>query len=212
MEFIDLMRGRGFRVESVCRVLRDYGIQIAARTYRAFKVRAPSARQLRDEVIIAKMRQLRETPTVSASGKVRLPRERFYGRRKMRALLARHGLTAGTEKIGRLMRLAGMKGLVRGRRIVTTRKTTPTASDLLHRVFDTDAPNKVWVADLTYVRTTSGWVYVAFITDACKRKIVAVDGSYKMTEDLVRATLSLALAGRAHEGHPVTDGLIHHSD
>jgi len=160
--FIDAMRGRGFRVESVCRVLRDYGIQIAARTYRAFKARPLSRRAQVDDEITALMHRLRDVPDPVTG---RLPRERFYGRRKMAKLLARHGVQAGVEKIGRLMRAAGMKGLVRGRRIVTTRNTKPTAGDLLNRDFDTDAPNKVWVSDLTYVRTLSGWVYVSFITD-----------------------------------------------
>ena len=203
------MRGRGFGVEPVCRVLCEYGVKIAARTYRAFKCRPPSARAKEDEKITSLMRRLRETPDPVTG---RLPRERFYGRRKMTALLARQGMRAGVEKIGRLMRLAGMKGLVRGRRIVTTKKTKPTASDLLNRVFDTDAPNKVWVADLTYVRTTSGWVYVSLITDAFGRKIVAANGACQMSDDLVRDTLTLALASRAREGHPVTMGLIHHSD
>jgi len=206
------MRGRGYRVESVCKVLKDYGIQIAARTYRAFRKRAPSRRAETDDKVTAMMRRLRETPVIGVDGKPRLPRERFYGRRKMTRLLARHGVAAGEEKVGRLMRLAGMKGLVRGRRVVTTRKTEPTASDLLRRVFDTDAPDKVWVADLTYVRTTAGWVYVSFITDAFARKIVACHGSCRMTDGLVRDTLTLALAGRARAGHPVAVGLIHHSD
>jgi transposase InsO family protein len=165
-----------------------------------------------DDKITSMMRHLRETPVVGVDGKPRLPRERFYGRRKMTRLLARRGVTAGEEKIGRLMRVAGMTGLVRGRRIVTTRANKPTASDLLHRVFDTDAPNTVWVADLTYVRTTSGWVYVSFITDAFARKIVACHASCSMTGDLVRDTLTLALAGRVRDHHPVTVGLIHHSD
>jgi transposase InsO family protein len=192
--------------------LKEFGIAIAARTYRAFKRRPPSKRAETDETVTSLMRQLRETPTIGVDGKPRLPRERFYGRRKMTRLLSRRGVNAGEEKVGRLMRLAGMKGLVRGRRIITTKTTKPTASDLLHRVFDTDAPNKVWVADLTYVRTMSGWVYVSFITDAFARKIIACNGSCRMTDDLVRDTLTLALAGRAHEKHPVAVGLIHHSD
>jgi len=155
------------------------------------------------------MRTLRETP-VDDHG--HLPRERFYGRRKMRALLARGGITAGVEKIGRLMRLAGMTGLVRGRRIVTTRKSTPSAGDLLHRVFAADAPNRVWVTDMTYVRTTSGWVYVTFMIDAFARRIVAAHASHRMTERLVSETLTLALADRATSGHPVTSPLVHHSD
>jgi len=202
------MRARGFQVERVCRVLRDYGIQIAARTYRAFKKRAPSARSLDDAKLTAEMTRLRETP----DSKGRLPRERFYGRRKMRALLVRHGHVCGEEKIGRLMRLTGMKGLVRGRRVTTTKKTTPSAGDLLKRQFTAPAPNQVWVADLTYVRTLSGWVYVAFITDACKRKIVACDGAYSMTQKLVSGTLAIAIGARARAGHPVTAGLVHHAD
>ena len=212
MAFIDAMRGRGFRVESICRVLGTYGVKIAARTYRAFKRRPPSKRQLQDDKIILLMRQLRETPETGINGKTRQPRERFYGRRKMRALLARHGVIVGQAKVGRLMRAAGMKGLVRGRRVITTNNTTPSAGDLLNRKFTADAPNRVWVADLTYVRTTSGWAYVSFITDAFRRKIVGVDGSTRLGEPLVRRTLSLALDARAREGHPVTVGLIHHSD
>jgi len=206
--FIDLMRGRGFRVESVCRVLGDYGIKIAARTYRAFKQRPLSARAKTDDQLTLLMRQLREIPDSQG----RLPRERFYGRRKMRALLARRGVVAGEEKIGRLMREAGMKGLRRGRRIVTTRKSTPSAGDLLKRCFAADAPNKVWVTDATYVRTSSGWVYVTFMTDAFKRKIVSFHGSTRLDERLVKETLVLALGERRHDGHPIPEGLIHHSD
>jgi len=154
------------------------------------------------------MRQLRETPDENG----RLPRERFYGRRKMTALLARHGVTVGEEKVGRLMRLAGMKGLRRGRRIITTRKSTPSAGDLLKRCFTADAPDKVWVTDATYVRTKSGWVYTTFIIDAFHRKIVSFHGSTRLDERLVRETLVLALDERRRSGHPVPEGLIHHSD
>jgi len=202
------MRGRGCRVESVCRVLRDYGVKIAARTYRAFKKRALSKRSVDDAEFILQMRQLRETPDQRG----RLPRERFYGRRKMARLMARKGHPASVGRVGRLMNLAGMRGLRRGRRIVTTRKTTPTAGDLLKRDFTAVAPDQVWVTDLTYVRTTSGWVYTAFITDVFHRRIVAAHSSCSMTEKLVSDTLTLALADRARAGHPVTAPLIHHSD
>jgi len=161
-----------------------------------------------DEQLTVLMRSLRETPDV----KGRLPRERFYGRRKMHALLARLGVVAGEEKIGRLMRLAGMKGLVRGRRIVTTRKSAPSAGDLLKRQFKADQPDKVWVTDATYVRTMSGWVYVTFMIDAFRRKIVAAHGSTRLNQQLVSETLQLALEQRRQEGHPVAGGLVHHSD
>jgi putative transposase len=148
----------------------------------------------------------------SVDDKGRLPRERFYGRRKMHALMVKKGYRAGEEKIGRLMRLAGMKGLVRGRRIITTKKTTPSAGDLLKRRFTADAPNRVWVADLTYVRTLSGWVYVGFITDAYARTIVGCDGACQMTQKLVSDTLAIGLDHRQRAGHPVMAGLIHHAD
>jgi transposase InsO family protein len=183
-------------------------VRIAARTYRAYRKRPPSKRSVADEALIAVMRGIRETP----DEKDKLPSERFYGRRKMRALLARLGHQASVGRVGRLMRVAGMKGLVRGRRIITTVKTTPTAADLLHRNFTTDAPDTVWVADLTYVRTLSGWVYVGFLTDVFARRIVAAHAASRMTMALVSDTLALALADRARAGHPVTNGLIHHSD
>ena len=208
MAFIDVMRGRGFRVESICRVLGDYGIRIAPRTYRAFKHRPPSNRQIVDDELVDVMRAIRETPGEHG----RLPGERFYGRRKMHKLLIRLGYQAGQEKIGRLMRLAGMKGLRRGRRIVTTRKTTPGAGDLLNRDFTACAPNRVWVTDLTYVHTMSGWVYVGFITDVFSRRIVAAHAATTMTEQFVSDILVLALADRARSGHPAASPLIHHSD
>jgi len=202
------MRARGFRVESVCRVLNEYGIKIAARTYRAFKHRPPSNRSVRDVELTQVMRKLRETP----DDRGRLPRERLYGRRKMTALMNRLGYPDSESKIGRLMRLAQMKGLVRGRRIITTNRSTPTAADLVNRNFTAQAPNTIWVTDLTFVRTTSSWVYVTFITDVYSRRIVAAHGSTTMNQQLVSDTLMLALAERERLGQQLTSPLIHHSD
>ena len=181
MAFIDVMRGRGFRVEPICRVLKEYGVPIAARTYRAAKHRPPSTRQIVDDELVDVMRAIRETPDERG----RLPRERVYGRRKMHKLLVRLGYQVGQEKVGRLMRLEAMKGLRRGRRIVTTRTSTPTAGDLLNRDFTACAPNQAWVTDLTYVHTLSGWVYVGFITDVFSRRIVAAHAASAMTERFV---------------------------
>jgi putative transposase len=127
------------------------------------------------------MRLERETPDERG----RLPRERFYGRRKMRALVVRKGLVVCESRIGRLMGQTGMKGLVNGRQVVTTRKTKPTSEDLVNRKFTAVAPNRLWVTDLTYVRTVAGWVYVSFITDAYSRKIVAAHGACQMRRVLV---------------------------
>jgi transposase InsO family protein len=211
VQFIDMMRGRGCRVESVCRVLRDYGIQIAARTYRAFKARGPSKRDLNDAKVLAAMVHLRTDPDSSG----RRPRERFYGRRKMVALLRRKGWAVSERTVGRLMRLAGMRGLRRGkipRTTVPARK--PGASDLLDREFFAAAPNRRWVTDLTYVKArTQGWVYVSFITDLFSQKIVAWHVAADLSTQMVSDALVIALAGRRREGHPAEwNGLVHHSD
>jgi len=206
--FIDMMRGRGFRVEPICEVLGEYGIKIAARTYRAAKARLACARDIDDAQVINQMVALRTTRDMRGN----LPRERFYGRRKMRALLARRGVHASISRVGRLMGLAGMKGLVRGRRVVTTHKSAVGAGDLLRRDFTADGPDRVWVTDLTYVRTSSGWVYVTFITDAYARRIIACAGACEMTERLVSDTLTIAIGTRAKQGHRIKPGLIAHHD
>jgi transposase InsO family protein len=204
VQFIDMMRRRGCRVESVCRVLSDYGIQIAARTYRAFKARGPSKRDLEDAKILSAMVRARD-------GR----RERFYGRRKMTALLRRAGHDVSERKVGRLMRLARMKGLRRGKVPKTTVTAgKPSAGDLLDRRFFADAPNRRWVTDLTYVKArTQGWVYTSFITDLFSQKIVAWHVAADLSAKTVKDALVIALDNRRREGRPAEHaGLVHHSD
>lgn len=209
--FIDQMRDRGYRVETICRVLRDYGIQIAARTYRAFKRRGPSNRELEDTKIMALMVHLRQD--LDEHG--RKPRERFYGRRKMTHLLRRHGVVASETTVGRLMRLGHMKGLRRGKVPRTTIKgRRPPAGDLLKRRFAANAPNRKWVSDITYVKAeTQGWCYTNFITDLYGQKIVGFHVADNLSDQIVKDTVAITLFNREQEGHRVRDGeLIHHSD
>jgi transposase InsO family protein len=205
------MRGRGFRVESICRVLRDYGVRIAARTYRGIKYRGPSLRDVADAQVIEQMKIIRDVPNQVGT----VPRERFYGRRKMTRLLVRQGWDVGEGRVGRLMRLAGMVGLRRSRRVITTKrgaKASYATTDLLGRDFTSLGPDRCWVTDMTYVRTRSGWVYVTFMTDLYSAKIVAWNAASTMTTKMVSATLTMAIWQRRNEGHPITPGLIHHSD
>jgi transposase InsO family protein len=169
-------------------------------------------RAVRDELIIQKMVELRTMPDKYG----RLPRERFYGRRKMTYLMRRQ---PGFEHvafctIGRLMRANAMVGLRRGKTKTTTVKTRePSASDKLERCFTTDGPNKVWVTDLTYVKVDGRWVYVGFITDCFSRKIIGWGASKRMTTKLVSDVLNDAIWNRKHFGPPIGGGqLIHHSD
>ncbi|HCG54645.1 IS3 family transposase [Brevibacterium sp.] len=203
MGFIDQMRAEGHAVESVCRVLRQEGCQIAARTYRAWRHRSASARDTSDAVLLNVLHDLVGTP------------EGLYGRRKMTAWLRRQGHQVGAGRVDRLMRVAGMNGVRRGRPVRTTipAKDGHRAGDLLNRDFTAAAPNTKWVADFTYVRTWAGFVYVAFVLDCYSQKVVAWHAATSKTTPLVLTPLRIALWERDRAGHPVQPGeLIAHND
>jgi len=133
----------------------------------------------------------------------------------MTHLLCRHGLAVSEGKVGRLMRLAQMRGLRRGKAPKTTTPAgQPTAGDLLNRRFFAVAPNRAWVTDITYVKaTTQGWCYTVVITDLYAQKIVAWHVADNLTDQIVKDTVTLALFNRRLEGRPVVDGeCLHHSD
>jgi transposase InsO family protein len=211
--FIDEMRSKGYAVESVCRVLREQGCQVAARTYRAWKSRKVSARTVSDAKVVDVVRQIAWTK--DRDGRKKMTPEGLYGRRKMTALVRRDWLPdASPGAVDRAMRLLGLSGV---RRDKTVRTTVPAkdgrrAGDLVDRDFTAPAPNVLWVTDFTYVRTWSGWAYVVFIVDAFSCKIVAWHTQTRKDVSLVDIPLSMAAWARAHEGHPVPEGLIHHSD
>ena len=97
-----------------------------------------------------------------------------YGVRKMWHALRREGIDIGREHTARLMRLAGVSGKGKGRSPITTRKAhvSDLRPDLVEREFKVQSPNKLWVADITYVRTRKGFVYTTFVTDVFSRRIV----------------------------------------
>lgn len=135
-----------------------------------------------------------------------------YGIEKVWRQLNREGIKIGRERVARLMRELGLEGVVRGK---TTRTTIPDEllaeipADLVNRQFKTTAPNRTWVADLTYVWTQAGFVYTAFITDLFSRYIVGWRVSTSLHAELALDALEMALWRRRHEQ---LDGLIHHSD
>ena len=146
--YIDGNRHR-FGVEPICSVL-----QFAPRTYYAAKARPLSARALRDAFGV-------------------------YGVDKVWAQLNREGVRVARCTVAWLMRDLGLRGVVRGKPKYTTvaGDAAERPRDLVDRNFTASAPNRLWVADLTYVRTWSGFVYVAFITDVYSRMIVAWQAS-----------------------------------
>jgi transposase InsO family protein len=204
MAFIDEMRAAGHAVESTCRVLREQGCGVAARTYRAWRAgRAPSARTVSDAVVIDALLATRNTP------------EGLYGRRKMTHHLRRQGLDVAFCTTDRLMRELGMNGIRRGKRVRTTvpARDGNRAGDLLDRDFTATAPNRVWVADFTYVRSWAGFVYVAFIIDVFAQMIVGWHAATDKRTDLVLTPLRIALWDRDRHGHRVVPGeLVHHHD
>ena len=216
MGFIDAQRSHGHAVESICRVLREQGCQVAARTYRSWKQtgRPVAARTVTDAQVIDAVRQVAWATGVD--GRRTLTPEGLYGRRKMTAYLRRSAMPeASAGSVDRAMRTLGLVGV---RRDKGTRTTIPAkdgirAGDLLNRQFTAPAPNRVWVTDFTYVRTWAGFCYVAFIVDVFAQKIVAWHAATSKATDLVMIPLRMALWARDREGHrPAPGQLICHSD
>jgi putative transposase len=199
IDYIDTHRGV-FGVEPICRVLRAAGVPIAPSTYYAARNRPPSARAVRDVALRADID--------------RVHRDNFgvYGVRKVWRQLRREGVGVARCTVARNMRILGLCGVVRGK---VARTTIPVATrrpaDLLARDFSAAAPNRGWVADITYVPTWSGFVYVAFVSDLFSRRVVGWRASTSLRADLALDALEHALWQRARTGQDVT-GLVHHSD
>jgi putative transposase len=197
--FIDQHRAR-FGVEPICRALA-----VAPSTYWARKraEREPAARTLADRELLGEIRRVHE----QSRG--------LYGVRKVWWQLGREGIVAPRCAVQRLMSADGLQGVVRGRRRRTTIRDDQQAkpTDLVDRDFTASEPNRLWVADFTYVMTFSGVVYVAFVIDVFSRRIVGWKADTTMKTSLVLDTLEMALWARQRDGIPLSEtGLIHHHD
>jgi transposase InsO family protein len=135
-----------------------------------------------------------------------------YGADKVWAQLNREGTRVARCTVERLMRSQGIQGARRGRvwkRTTIGDDTLSRPADLVERQFHASGPNRLWVADLTYVKTHSGWVYVAFVIDVFSRCIVGWQASTSLRSDLAIDALEMAIYARSDRD---LDGLIHHSD
>jgi putative transposase len=198
--FIDAHRDRRteglvWGVEPICRVL-----QVAPSTYFAAKSRHQSMRARRDE----------ELKTHIA--RVHAEHYGVYGADKVWAQLNRGHVRVARCTVERLMRQLGLRGVVRGKTPRTTLgdKTAPRPADLVERHFAAEAPNRLWVADLTYIKTHAGWVYVAFVIDVFSRFVVGWQASRSLRTDLALDALEMAIYNRDDAGG--LHGLVHHSD
>jgi len=196
--FIEEHRGE-HGVEPICAML-----PIAPATYykHAARRRDPElrpARAKRDEELRVQIRRVWQE---SFGG--------VYGAEKVWRQLVREGIAVARCTVERLMREMGLRGSVRGRAFTRTTVADDAAArprDLVQREFRASRPNQLWVADLTYVATWAGFVYVAFIIDAFSRMIVGWRVSSSLRTDLALDALEQALHARPHG-----DGLVHHSD
>ena len=197
MAFIDAHRDC-FGVEPICRVLTEHGCKIAPNTYWVAKKRPPSARALRDEDL--KVQILR----------VHGDNLDVYGADKVWTQLNREGTRVARCTVERLMGDLGLSGVRRGKAYkVTTRsdERQHRPSDLVDRDFTAAAPNRLWVADLTYVKTHAGWVYTAFIIDVFSRMIVGWQLSNSLRSDLAIDALEMAVWNRTRGSGPRRSGV-----
>jgi putative transposase len=190
--YIDQHKHR-YGVEPICRVL-----PIAPSTYHAAQRRPASARAVRDRQLKAEI--------------ARVHAEHFgvYGARKVWRQLHREGIAVARCTVERLMGELGLEGVRRGKaqRTTTSEQGGSRPADLVERDFSAPRPNQLWVADLTYVATWSGFVYVAFIIDAFSRFLVGWQATRSLRTDLALDALEMAIWRRQAQ----LDGLVHHSD
>jgi putative transposase len=190
-----------FGVEPICRVLTDAGTKIAPSTYYAHRTRPPSARSVTDAA------------TTVVIAKVHGENYGVYGARKVHAEVRRQGHPVARCTVERLMRSAGLRGILRAKGPRTTVPGTgpDTRPDLVDRAFTASGPDQLWVADITYCRTFSGWVYAAFVIDVYSRRVVGWQLSRSLRTDLALDALEMGIWTRRRAGRDV-GGLIHHSD
>ena len=186
-------------------MLKDADIQIAPSTYHASKTRPPSVRSVTD------------AETTREIERVHRDNYDVYGIRKVWAQLGREGGVGGRHvarcTVARLMKGAGLRGVSRLRvPRTTTRGPGPDLRpDLVERDFTATGPNRLWVADITYVKTHSGWVYASFVMDVFSRRIVGWQLSRNLYTDLALDALNMGIWTRQRAGADLSE-LIHHSD
>lgn len=181
-----------FPVRAMCRVLG-----VSASGFYAWRERPPSVRSIANAVMTERIRQIHQDSYQS------------YGMPRVRAELLEQGVCISRQRVARLMRNAGIRGISKRRGYtVTTRRDRrqAAASDLVNRHFRANKPNQLWVADMTYVPTWAGFLYLAVVIDVWSRRVVGWAMGEHMTTDLVLLALNMALEQRK------PDGVIHHSD
>ena len=181
-----------YPVTLLCRLL-----QVSRSGYYAWCRRKESRRAAANRVLLAQIRRIHQQT------------QQRYGSPRMHKALLAQGMRVGLHRVARLMQQAGLRARRRRRYRVTTDSThdRPVAPNVLQRDFQADQPNKKWAADLTYIPTQEGWLYLAVIVDLYGRRVVGWAMSDRLKDDLTRQALAMAIQQRQPPR-----GLIHHSD
>jgi len=182
-----------YPIALMCRVL---GVSRSG-WYASRALARPTIREVRDAELLAKIRQIH---TASRG---------TYGSPRVHAQLLRGGVNVGEERVARLMRAADLRGRVRRRFKVTTdsKHDKPIAPNTLNREFTVESSDSVWCADITYIPSAAGWVYLAAIIDLATRMVVGWSMATHMRTELVESALLCALTSRVPASR-----LVHHSD
>jgi transposase InsO family protein len=190
-QFIEDHRDK-FPVKLMCKVL-----EVSTSGYYAWRGRPPSKREMANRALTAKIEE-----EFKKSGET-------YGSPRIYQVMRKLGLMCSQNRVARLMRAADLKAKQTRRYRSTTRrnKADRAAPNILKRDFSAEAPNKKWVADITYIATQEGWLYLAVIMDLFSRRIVGWAMSPRMTSALTLRALDMAIRRCRPEA-----GLIHHSD
>ena len=180
---------------SVGRVCTLLGVSRSG--YYAWKKRKPSQREQINQALIDHIRRIHKMS------------RKAYGSPRVHAQLKKQGYTCNHKTVARLMHQDGLKAQRKYRKVITTnsKHSFPVASNVLNREFQAERPNQKWVADITYIPTEEGWLYVAGVLDLFSRKIVGWEMSSQIDATLVERALRMALYQRQPD-----KGLLHHSD
>ncbi len=175
----------------MCRVL-----EVSTSGFYAWLTRPPSTRAIEDRILTEMIKTYHKDSFDT------------YGAPRIHADLKDAGIRIGRKRVARLMRVAGLRGVSRRRFVKTTKrdKTQRAARDLVERKFEATRPNELWVADITFVPTATGFLFLAVVLDVFSRKIVGWAMTAHLRTSLVLAALDMAIATRK------PSGVIHHSD
>ena len=172
-------------------------LDVSRKAYYAWSKKPLTARQIRDKELLVHIKEI-----------YRMSR-RTYGSPRVHDDLKKLGIKCSRKRVERLMKENGLVSIHKKKFVVTTnsKHNLPVAPNILSRRFYADRPNQVWVADITYIPTREGWLYLAAIVDIYSRKVVGWAMDERMTSDLVIKALNMAIYQRRPG-----KGLIHHSD